>query len=153
MAGAVGELRRYYGVYRATVVSTKDPLKKRRIKVLVPAIMGTTPTEWAWPIEDAALKSAVPAVSQGVWVMFESGDPSYPLWVGTFGKVVNTKKHVFVNPSTASGEYVIESKFSDGRQEVDLVETLLHMSATLVDFEQRIAQLEADMPLALQNGL
>jgi len=153
MAGAVGELRRYYGVYRGTVVSIKDPLVKRRIKVVVPAIMGETPTEWAWPMEGASLKSDVPAVGQGVWVMFESGDPSYPLWVGTFGKVVNSKKHVFVSPSTASGEYVLESKFSDGRQEIDLVETLLHMSETLADFEQRIAQLEADMPLALQNGL
>lgn len=26
----------------------------------------------------------VPALDQGVWVMFEGGDPNFPLWVGVF---------------------------------------------------------------------
>lgn len=26
----------------------------------------------------------IPALNQGVWVMFEGGDPNFPLWVGVF---------------------------------------------------------------------
>jgi len=26
----------------------------------------------------------VPTVDQGVWVMFEGGDPNFPLWIGVF---------------------------------------------------------------------
>lgn len=26
----------------------------------------------------------IPAIDQGVWVMFEGGDPNFPLWIGVF---------------------------------------------------------------------
>ena len=81
---------RYYGVYRGSVHSTKDPLKKRRIRVLVPQILGEAPTEWAWPMDSTGSHQSTPAVGQGVWVMFEGGDPSFPLWAGTFGKYKGT---------------------------------------------------------------
>jgi hypothetical protein len=153
MGNSVGELTKHHGIYRGTVVSNKDPLSKRRIRVSVPAILGKVPTQWAWPMESASVKAASPAVGQGVWVMFESGDPSYPLWVGVFGKVVNAEKHTLIKPTTSSQEGLQFSSFSDGRKELDLVATLVYMAEVLVDFEARIAQLEADMPLALQNGL
>jgi hypothetical protein len=28
--------------------------------------------------------AVVPAVNQGVWVMFEAGDPDYPVWMGVY---------------------------------------------------------------------
>ena len=135
MANEVGELRRCYGLYRGTVVSTKDPLVKRRIKVVVPAIMGETPTEWAWPVEEAGVKVAPPAVGQGVWVMFENGDPSYPLWLGVFGKVVDSNEHVLITPSTITGTYIEKARFSDGRNELDLIATLKAISDKLDDLE------------------
>jgi|TARA_R110000803_G_scaffold133061_3_gene200256 hypothetical protein len=153
MSSPVGELSRFYGLYRGTVVSNKDPLRKRRIKLAVPAVMGQTPTQWAWPVEDAGVKVASPAVGQGVWVMFESGDPSYPIWVGTFGKVVDAKRHVLISPSTSTQENLRFAAFSDSRQELDLVATLIYMGEVLTDYEARISQLEADMPEALNNGL
>lgn len=137
---------KYDGVYRGKVVSTADPLKKRRLKVLIPAIMGNEPTSWAWPLENASLKLAVPNVGQGVWVMFENGDPSYPIWVGTFGKTVGSAKQGLVKPHAGSTTGLITTKFSDGTVEIDIL-------ATLAAFQVRIAQLEADMPTALQNGL
>jgi len=77
---------RYYGTYRGTVYSTRDPLNKRRLRVTVPQVLGSAPTEWAWPVDSSGAHQHVPAVGQGVWVTFEGGDPSFPLWTGTFGK-------------------------------------------------------------------
>lgn len=140
------ENTKHYGIYRGIVYSNKDPLNKRRLRLTIPAILGQgAPTEWAWPLETASVKVAVPALNQGVWVMFENGDPSYPIWAGTFGKVVNAEKHVLIKATTNSTG-LQTTKFSDGRTEVDLVATLLDMAA-------RIETLEEQMPIALQNGL
>lgn len=76
---------RYYGTYRGNVYSTRDPLNKRRLRLLVPQVMGEAPTEWAWPVDSSGAHQHVPAVGQGVWVTFEGGDPSFPVWTGTFG--------------------------------------------------------------------
>lgn len=79
--------KKFFGVYRASVFSNADPNKQRRLQLLVPSILGPTePTGWAWPSDFSASYSDIPAVGQGVWVMFEQGHPNNPLWVGTFGK-------------------------------------------------------------------
>lgn len=126
---------RYLGLYRGTVVSNKDPLNKRRIKVVVPTVTGNNATNWAWPFETASIKVAPPAVNQGVWVMFENGDPAYPVWSGTFGKVVNSNQHLLITPGTLSGTYITKTKFSDGRTEVDLLATLKQISDKLDDLQ------------------
>jgi hypothetical protein len=77
--------RRFYGVYRGTVTNSKDPENKRRIKATIPQVLGTEPTDWAWPTDYSSTYSTPPKVGQGVWVMFEGGDPSFPIWFGTFG--------------------------------------------------------------------
>jgi hypothetical protein len=77
---------RFPGIYRGTVVSSKDPLKKRRIKITVPQVLGEEPTDWAWPMDSSGAYFRPPVVGQGVWVMFEGGDPSFPIWANTFGK-------------------------------------------------------------------
>jgi hypothetical protein len=77
---------RFHGIYRGTVVSSKDPLNKRRIRVTVPQILGEEPTDWSWPMDSAGAYFTPPTVGQGVWVMFEGGDPSFPIWSSTFGK-------------------------------------------------------------------
>ena len=77
--------RRFYGVYRGTVTNSKDPDNKRRIKATVPQVLGTEPTDWAWPVDSSTAYPKPPKIGQGVWVMFEGGDPSFPIWSGTFG--------------------------------------------------------------------
>jgi hypothetical protein len=90
----------YYGVYRGVVTDTNDPKGKRRIRVQVPQISGQEVTDWAWAVnpvnatvtvnhpeggaETAQVDKALPAVGSGVFVMFEGGDPNFPLWIGTF---------------------------------------------------------------------
>jgi hypothetical protein len=67
-------------MYRGTVMDNIDPIQTYRLLVSVPDVSGST-TMWATrspQLGDAEL----PSVGQGVWVQFENGDPSYPVWVG-----------------------------------------------------------------------
>lgn len=77
---------RFYGLYRGSVYNVKDPLNQRRLRLLVPQVLGEAATEWAWPVDSSGSHQALPAVGQGVWVMFEGGDVAFPIWLGTFGK-------------------------------------------------------------------
>jgi uncharacterized protein involved in type VI secretion and phage assembly len=80
--------RRYYGLYRATVVNNVDPLFIGRIQVIVPDVSNIIPTSWAMPCVPIAGKQmgtfVVPQVGAGVWVQFEQGDPDFPVWTGGF---------------------------------------------------------------------
>jgi hypothetical protein len=96
--------KRFPGIYRGTVVSSKDPLTKRRIKVTVPQVLGEEPTDWSWPMDSAGAYFKPPEVGQGVWVMFEGGDPSFPIWSSTFGKYQGKGYQVKVT-DLAKGSY------------------------------------------------
>jgi len=69
-------MKKYLGVYRATVTNNADPLQMSRIGVIVPEA-GIVSPAWALPCERAAV---APSVGADVWVQFESGDPGYPVW-------------------------------------------------------------------------
>jgi hypothetical protein len=81
-------LRRFYGKYRGSVLSTVDPLGKGRLLVSVPDVFGLLPSSWAMPcVPVAGLQSGmlpVPPPGAGVWVEFEQGNPDHPIWVGFF---------------------------------------------------------------------
>lgn len=76
-----------FGKYRGTVVESRDPEERGRIEVMVPAVMGEQPI-WAMPCVPYAGKDVglytIPAPGTGVWIEFEGGDPSFPIWVGCF---------------------------------------------------------------------
>lgn len=78
---------RHFGKYRGTVTDNADPAQKGRVKVQVPAILGTLET-WAMPCVpyagDGVGFYAIPEAGTGVWVEFEGGDPSFPIWSGCF---------------------------------------------------------------------
>lgn len=78
--------RKYYGVYRGTVVNNVDPLQIGRIMATVPDVGGVIPTTWAMPCVPIAGKQMgtfmVPQIGSGVFVQFEAGDPDRPVWVG-----------------------------------------------------------------------
>lgn len=81
-----GSNNKFYGKYRGTVVNNVDPLNKGRVQVQVPDVLGLTPSGWAMPcVPVAGMQTgifAVPPIGAGVWVEFEQGDPSHPIWVG-----------------------------------------------------------------------
>jgi len=76
----------FFGLYRGTVFNNRDPLNQGRLKLRVPQVLADQTTGWAWRLSPASSAFEVPAVGQGVWVMFEGGNPAYPIWVGMFGK-------------------------------------------------------------------
>lgn len=73
----------HFGVYRGVCVATNDPEKRGRITARVPAVTGTDVTGWAWPCRPVGATS-VPVAGQGVFVMYEAGDPDFPIWIGVF---------------------------------------------------------------------
>lgn len=81
--------RKFYGVYRGVVYDNNDPLGRHRLRLRIPQVLFDQITEWCWPSATAGVHTVSPPVSSGVWVMFEGGDPSYPVWVGTFGDDVS----------------------------------------------------------------
>src|SRR5690348_14830866 len=80
---------RFYGKYRGQVTDNADPSNLGRLKAQVPAVLGEEATGWALPafIYGGAAEQglfAVPDVGAGVWIEFEGGDLSYPIWTGTW---------------------------------------------------------------------
>ena len=80
---------KYYGKYRGFVQDNADPEKRGRLCLIVPSVLAEEVTGWALPclpiagMADAGL-FLVPEVGAQLWVEFEEGDLSKPIWVGGF---------------------------------------------------------------------
>lgn len=79
------QLSKLYGKFRGTVTDTADPLGRGRLKVQVPQVLGESEI-WALPCVPYAGKDVgfffLPKVGTMVWIEFEAGDPSFPIWTG-----------------------------------------------------------------------
>ena len=77
---------RFYGKYRGTVTDV-DP-DTLRIKAKVPAVLGQQKTGWCMPCVPYAGPDIgfafLPEEGAGVWIEFEGGDVSYPIWSGCY---------------------------------------------------------------------
>lgn len=78
---------RFYGKYRGTVTKV-DTDRGLRIKAKVPAVLGDQETGWCMPCVPYAGNGAgfafAPEEHAGVWIEFEGGDVSCPIWVGCY---------------------------------------------------------------------
>lgn len=77
---------RFYGKYRGSVTAVESATM--RVKALVPAVLGDVATGWAAPcvpFAGAGFGHAfLPELDSGVWIEFEGGDVSYPIWSGCY---------------------------------------------------------------------
>jgi hypothetical protein len=77
---------RFYGKYRGIV--TEVDAETMRVKAFVPTVLGEVETGWCMPCVPYAGSGVgfafLPAVESGVWIEFEGGDPSFPVWVGGY---------------------------------------------------------------------
>lgn len=83
-----GEKRstRHYGKYRGIVTDNNDPKNLGRIRARVPEILQDVECGWALPCAPYAGHQSgaftVPSAGTGVWIEFESGMVSRPIWTG-----------------------------------------------------------------------
>jgi uncharacterized protein involved in type VI secretion and phage assembly len=80
---------RYFGKYRGQVTDNNDPDNLGRVRASVPRLLGDEKTGWALPafIYGGTREQglfAIPDIGAGVWIEFEGGDLSYPIWSGTW---------------------------------------------------------------------
>lgn len=77
---------RYYGKYRGTV--TDIDASTLRIKAKVPSVLKDQESGWCMPCVPYAGDNVgfafLPEQGSGVWIEFEGGDVSYPIWVGCY---------------------------------------------------------------------
>lgn len=81
--------RKFYGKYRGFVVDNADPEQRARLRLSVPSVLADAVTGWALPcLPFGGLAGhglfLVPEVDARIWVEFEEGDLSQPIWTGTF---------------------------------------------------------------------
>ncbi|MDT5156600.1 MAG: hypothetical protein QOC61_1948 [Acidobacteriota bacterium] len=144
-ASEVAERSHYFGKYRGTVSNNLDPLKKGRLQVLVPAVLGEV-SVWAMPCVPYAGPHLgfyfMPELGTGIWVEFEAGDSNYPIWTGCFWndgdvdsadsdpsiKFIKTKKFT-LRIDDSNGEIIIEN--DSGSQIKLTAQEILHKSSTV----------------------
>jgi uncharacterized protein involved in type VI secretion and phage assembly len=103
---------RFFGKYRGCV--TDVDAKTLRIKATVPSVLADQPTGWCEPCVPYAGKGVglafLPEVGSGVWIEFEGGDVSYPVWVGCYwrdGELPSDAKPAVKTIVTKSGHKIL----------------------------------------------
>ena len=126
------EQSRFYGKYRAVVTNVDDPEDLGRVRATVAEVLLDVESPWALPCVpysgDGMGSYMVPPVGAGVWIEFEAGDPSRPIWTGCWwGKQQLPKDEggAAAKPAvkiirTEKGTMV---KFDDDKQEISLCDS------------------------------
>jgi uncharacterized protein involved in type VI secretion and phage assembly len=96
---------RFYGKYRGVVSDNNDPEKLGRIRAHVPEVLGTdVESAWALPCVPYAGPDqglfAIPPAGAGVWIEFEGGKLSRPIWVGGWWADAEAPKNEAGNDAT-----------------------------------------------------
>ncbi len=77
-----------FGKYRGTVEDNADPDDLGRVRARVPSLTGDLVLPWAMPCLPFAGKkhglALIPEKGDGVWIEFEAGAISAPIWSGTW---------------------------------------------------------------------
>jgi uncharacterized protein involved in type VI secretion and phage assembly len=114
--------RRYYGPYRAIVVSNQDPQFKGRIQIHCPrARLNPDNNIWIQPMDAGAGSNKgqfwPPDIGDGVWIFFDNGDPTKPLCYmgGWYGGVQQTELNQALAPDS-SGNPVRKGWVSPGQK-------------------------------------
>ena len=71
---------RLCGLYRGAVTNNVDPMSQLRVQVQFTAVLENK-RMWAVPCRPVG-SATVPTVGASVWVSFEEGNPSLPVWIG-----------------------------------------------------------------------
>lgn len=104
------------GLYRATVINDQDSYHLGQVEITIDS-MPNEPAHWAMPCVPYAGANVglalIPAVGSKVWVGFEGGDVSLPVWLGAFWDSAQLPAPADQNPMakvlrTAFGALIID---------------------------------------------
>jgi hypothetical protein len=131
---------RYFGKYRGQVTDNSDPDNLGRVRATVPRLLGDEETGWAlpaFPYGGAAEQGlfAVPDVGAGVWVEFEGGDLSYPIWSGTWyttGAVPESARPAQKVLKTKSGHKIVLDDDGGSVEITDSNDNSIKMDGTVI---------------------
>ena len=74
----------FHGIFRGICINNLDPMAAGRVQVRVPAVTGDTDGSWALPCRSLGMPAAAPpSIGESIWVMYEGGDPTRPVVMGT----------------------------------------------------------------------
>jgi hypothetical protein len=107
----------FFGKYRGVVVNLDAA--NMRIQASVPAVLPFQTSGWAMPCVPYAGPQVgfmmLPEIGSGVWIEFEGGDVSYPIWSGCFwngGEVPTTASATLKTIVTTAGSLAFDNKAS-----------------------------------------
>lgn len=131
-------IKRLNGIYRAVVVDNRDPKNLRRIKVQAQPT-GVQVSDWVWPVLST---KRPPAIGSGCWVMYQGGDPEYPVWVGEFGEQGLTQG-LFCHGSWHNTESMY----------AEYVNTAYPMQCNVIDNEKGVTLVDQSKMVVEQSGV
>ena len=118
----------HYGKYRGIVTDNEDEKTLGRLKARVPEVLGDVETGWALPAVpfagDGIGLFTVPPPGSGVWIEFEAGDVSRPIWSGCWwgdGQLPNQATPAIRALKTVSG-HTITLDDTDGSEKVEVTD-------------------------------
>lgn len=131
-------IKRLNGIYRAVVVDNRDPKNLRRIKVQAQPT-GVQVSDWVWPVLST---NRPPAIGSGCWVMYQGGDPEYPVWIGEFGEQGLTQG-LFCHGSWHNTESMY----------AEYVNTAYPMQCNVIDNEKGVTLVDQSKMVVGQSGV
>jgi uncharacterized protein involved in type VI secretion and phage assembly len=118
----------HYGRYRGIVTDNEDEKNLGRLKARVPEVLGNVETGWALPAApfagDGVGLFSVPPPGSGVWIEFEAGDVSRPIWSGCWwgdGQLPDQATPAIRVLKTVSG-HTITLDDTDGSEKVEVTD-------------------------------
>jgi uncharacterized protein involved in type VI secretion and phage assembly len=118
---------RFYGLYRGVVTDNNDPSSLARVKAQVPAVLGEVETGWAMPCVPYAGPQVgiafLPEVGSGVWIEFEGGDVSYPVWVGCYWRASELPSDVAPDVKVIATVTPLEVKLDDSAGSITITDS------------------------------
>lgn len=115
---------RFYGKYRG-IVSSVDA-STMRIKALVPSVFGEVESPWCMPCVPYAGPNVgfafLPETGSAVWIEFEGGDVSMPIWVGGFWRTGEFPSDAGADVKVIVTVAPLELKLDDGQGAITLTD-------------------------------
>jgi hypothetical protein len=150
---------RFYGKYRGIVTSV-DP-RTMRIRAMVPSVLGDTETGWCMPCVPYAGPKAgfafLPEVGSGVWVEFEGGDVSYPIWVGGYWREGEVPAAAAEKVRVIATAAELTLTFDDGKRAITLtypngISVTLDKSGITLANGQKVSVALSSMSVSVNGG-